>query len=117
MKSSPLFALFAIAAAAVHAQTPPARHANVSAVPGMSNAKPARSAAMPMSRGEVLKVLPNAILIKHGPIVNLGMDAMTMQFGVSDTQLLKSIKVGDKVRFVADRASGKFVVTHIEVAK
>lgn len=103
MKNIPLIAMLALAAACVHAQTAPA--------------KPAASAAAPMSQAEVLKVLPDAVLLKHGPIANLGMDAMTMQFGVADAKLLKAVKAGDKIRFAADKVNGKYVVTRIEQAK
>jgi Cu(I)/Ag(I) efflux system periplasmic protein CusF len=86
------------------------------AMRGMKDAAPP-AAEFPMSQGEVLKVAPKSVLLKHGPLANLGMDAMTMQFGVADPALLKSIKKGDKVRFVADRVNGQFVVTKIEAAK
>ena len=37
------------------------------------------------------------ITLKHGPIKNLEMDAMTMVFAVGDPTMLKTVKVGDKV--------------------
>jgi Cu(I)/Ag(I) efflux system periplasmic protein CusF len=113
MKAFPTLAVFVLAAiGAVHAQsaTP------MAAMPGTSSA-PKSGASFPMSQGEVLKVYPNAVLIRHGPIENMGMDAMTMQFGVPNGKLLKSIRKGDKVRFVVDRADGQFVVTRIERAR
>lgn len=73
--------------------------------------------AASMSEGEVLKVMPKAVLLKHGPIQNIGMDAMTMQFKVTDAKLLKAIRKGDKVRFVAGHVNGQFVVTRIERVK
>ena len=45
------------------------------------------------------------------------MPAMTMVFQVSDTAMLDLVKVGDKVRFSADKAGGAFTVTHLEAAK
>jgi Cu(I)/Ag(I) efflux system protein CusF len=109
-----LAAFFIIAPAAAAAQTP--SKANAQAIHGMESAAPP-TARFPMSQGEVLKVDPNSVLLKHGPLPNLGMDAMTMEFGVADPALLKSVKKGDKVRFVADRVNGQFVVTRIEPAK
>jgi Cu(I)/Ag(I) efflux system periplasmic protein CusF len=57
------------------------------------------------------------ITLKHGPIKNLGMDAMTMVFAVGDPTMLKTVKVGDKVKFEADRVNGRITVTKLEKAK
>jgi Cu(I)/Ag(I) efflux system periplasmic protein CusF len=109
-----LAAIAIITPVVASAQTPSTGKAP--AMPGMKDAAPP-AAEFPMSRGEVLKVNPKSVLLKHGPLANLGMDAMTMQFGVADPALLKSVKKRDKVRFVADRVNGQFVVTKIEAAK
>jgi Cu(I)/Ag(I) efflux system periplasmic protein CusF len=58
------------------------------------------------------------ITLKHGPIKKLEMeDSMTMVFRVQDPAMLKQIKVGDKVKFDADRINGQFTVTKIEKSK
>ncbi len=57
------------------------------------------------------------ITLKHGPIKNLEMDAMTMVFAVGDPTMLKTVKVGDKVKFEADRVNGRITVTKLEKAK
>lgn len=57
------------------------------------------------------------ITLKHGPIKNLDMDGMTMVFRVNDPEMLKKVKVGQKVKFEADRVNGQITVTKIEVAK
>ena len=70
--------------------------------------------------GEVKKVdaAANKITIRHGPIKQFDMeDPMTMVYRVKDPAILKSVKVGDKVKFNADRADGQFTVTKIEKAK
>lgn len=69
--------------------------------------------------GQVTKIDPaqNKVTLKHGPIKNLDMDAMTMVFVVADPAMLKTVKVGDKVRFEADRINGRITVTKIEQAK
>ena len=69
--------------------------------------------------GEVRKVDKDAkkITIKHGPIPNLDMPAMTMVFQVKDPALLDEVKTGDKVRFDAEKTGGQFTVTRIEPAK
>ena len=56
------------------------------------------------------------ITLQHGEIKSLDMPPMTMVFTVKDPALLEAAKPGDKVRFVAVREDGKFVVKAIEVA-
>ncbi|WP_181704815.1 copper-binding protein [Chthonobacter rhizosphaerae] len=65
--------------------------------------------------GEIKKINESAgkITIKHEPIPNLDMDAMTMVFRVADPAFLKQVKVGDKVNFEADRVNGAITVTSI----
>ncbi|MEP6791280.1 MAG: copper-binding protein [Ramlibacter sp.] len=72
-----------------------------------------------MTEGEVRKVDLDAkkLTLKHGPIKNLDMPAMTMVFQVADAAMLDKIKVGDKVRFRAADAGGKLTVTEIETRK
>ena len=53
------------------------------------------------------------VTLKHGPIENLGMPDMTMIFHVAKPIQITSLKVGDKVRFKADRVQGTFVVTEL----
>lgn len=70
-----------------------------------------------MADGQVTKIDESAgkITLKHGPIKNLDMDEpMTMVFRVSDPTLLKGIKVGDKVKFEADRVNGAITVTKMQ---
>jgi Cu/Ag efflux protein CusF len=73
-----------------------------------------------MINGQVTKIDVSAgkITLKHGPIKKLEMeDPMTMVFRVQDPAMLKQIKVGDKVKFDADRINGQFTVTKIEKSK
>ena len=72
-----------------------------------------------MSAGEVRKIdlQTGKLTIKHGPIVNLDMAAMTMTFRVQEPAALESLKVGDKIRFVAERINGSLIVTYIERAE
>ena len=80
---------------------------------------PAAAATTPMSEAVVRKIDPAAgkITLRHGPIVNLDMPPMTMVFQVSTPALLGAIKVGDKVRFSADKIGGAYTVTAIEVVR
>jgi Cu(I)/Ag(I) efflux system periplasmic protein CusF len=73
-----------------------------------------------MIDGQVTKIDESAgkITLKHGPIKKLDMDeGMTMVFRVQDPAMLKQVKVGDKVKFDADRVKGQITVTKIEKSK
>ncbi len=73
-----------------------------------------------MVDGQVTKVDQAAgkITLKHGPLKNLGMDeGMTMVFRVQDPAMLKDVKVGDKVKFEADKVNGAFTVTKMQKVK
>ena len=70
--------------------------------------------------GQVTKIDESAskITIKHGPIKKFDMDeGMTMVFRAQDPAMLKAVKVGDKIKFEADRVNGQFTVTKIEKVK
>ena len=72
-----------------------------------------------LADGEVRKVDKDAkkITLRHGPIQNLDMPAMTMVFQVKDPALLDKVNAGDKVKFSAEKIGGAFTVTGIEMAK
>ena len=73
-----------------------------------------------MVNGQVTKIDESAgkITLKHGPIKKLDMnEGMTMVFRVQDPAMLKQVKIGDKVKFDADRINGQFTVTMIERSK
>lgn len=70
--------------------------------------------------GEVTKIdaAGGKITLRHGPIPKLDMDmGMTMVFRVASPDLLSGVKVGDKIKFDADRTNGQFTVIKIEKAK
>jgi len=73
-------------------------------------------AADAMSTGEVRKIDKSTgkMTIKHGPLANVGMDAMTMVFRVKDKAMLDQVKVGDKINFVAEEPNGQLTVTRLE---
>ncbi len=70
-----------------------------------------------MVNGQVTKVDEAAgkITIKHGALKKFDMEeGMTMVFRAGDPAMLKSVKPGDRIRFVPDRVNGQFTVTKIE---
>ena len=74
------------------------------------------TASRSVSSGEVKKVDRSAgkMTIKHGPLTNLGMDAITMVFRVKDASMLDQVKTGDKINFVAEEPNGQLTVTKLE---
>ncbi len=72
-----------------------------------------------LANGEVRKIDKDAqkITLKHGPLQNLYMPAMTMVFRVKDPAMLEQVKPGDKVKFEAQKLGGAFTVTKIETVK
>jgi Cu/Ag efflux protein CusF len=94
-----------------HAQTAPASGADAVHHPA--------SAAAPRSDGQVRKVDKDQgkVTLRHGPLENLGMPAMTMVFQVADPKLLDGLKEGDRVRFTAEKVNGAFTVTALQAAR
>jgi Cu(I)/Ag(I) efflux system protein CusF len=80
---------------------------------------PATASQHDLVEGQVTKVdVPTErITLRHGPIKSLDMDSMTMLFRVKDKAMLKAVKVGDKVKFRAERVDGRITLTHIERTK
>ncbi len=70
-----------------------------------------------LATAEVMKVYlkEKRVLLKHGPIPNLGMSAMTMVFSVKNPKILNSLRPGNKIKFTAEQVQQDFVVTFIEV--
>jgi Cu/Ag efflux protein CusF len=69
--------------------------------------------------GEVRKVDKEAkkITLRHGPLPNLDMPAMTMVFQVKDPAMLDQVKPGEKVKFQAEKIGGAFTIIQIEPSK
>jgi len=80
---------------------------------------PTKAASAAMSEGEVRKVDKAAgrITLKHGPVPSIDMPPMTMVFVAEDPAMLDRVKVGDRVRFAADKVGDVYRVTRIEPAK
>jgi Cu/Ag efflux protein CusF len=79
-----------------------------------------KSVLAQMVDGQVTKMDESAgkITIKHGPLKQFDMEeGMTMVFRAQDPAMLKSVKVGDKIKFMPERINGQFTVTKIQKAK
>lgn len=74
------------------------------------------SAALKFTAGEVRKVDAETgkVTIRHEPIENLEMPAMTMVFKAGKPELLAGVKAGDKIRFRAETIAGAITVTEIQ---
>lgn len=70
-----------------------------------------------MSEGEIRRINKETgkVTIKHGPLQNLNMPGMTMLFSLQDPAVIDQIKEGDKIKFVADKVDGVFVVKSLQV--
>lgn len=109
MKTTHLIAALGLTVAfGAHAQTAPP--------PAVDHATHHATAAAPTTDGEVRKVDKGQgkVTLKHGPIANLDMPAMTMVFKAADPKLLDGLKEGDKVKFAAEKVNGVITVTAIQ---
>lgn len=84
----------------------------------MNHATTADQAALGdmIATGVVRKVdkAQGKLTIKHGPLANLDMPAMTMVFRVKDPAMLDRVKAGDNIHFRAERMHGVLTVTQID---
>ena len=74
----------------------------------MKSSAPAKQTPHPVA-AEIKKIDAQAgkVTLKHGPIENLGMSAMTMAFPLKDHASLKDFKEGDSVLATFDKVDGK----------
>jgi len=107
-------ALFAATGAAAQAEAPPAS-SPPTAQPAATPPVATDSAGRPWVEAEVRRVDPERqrVSLRHGPIPNLGMAAMTMVFQVRDPALLQRLRQGERIRFSADRVDGEYTLIDI----
>jgi Cu(I)/Ag(I) efflux system protein CusF len=88
-------------------------------VQAASHAGAAPTAMADLADGEVRKVDKDTqkITLKHGEIKSLDMPSMTMLFRVKDPAMLDQVKVGDKVKFKAEKSGGAITLTEIQVVR
>jgi Cu/Ag efflux protein CusF len=106
-----MVALLAALAVPAYAQQSPADHSDHHPAQAQDTAT--------LTDGEIRKVDKDAkkLTIRHGPILNLEMPAMTMVFQVKDPAMLDKVNAGDKIKFFAEKIRGAFTVTRIEPEK
>ncbi len=87
---------------------------SITAVPLTANAE-----NLPMVDGQVkeVKKKDGKVTIKHAPIPNLDMGAMTMVFTAKEKSMIKGLKVGDKIKFQTKDVGGKLTIMKLEKAK
>ena len=71
--------------------------------------------SLPVVNGTVTKIDTGQgkMTIRHDPIPNLDMGDMTMVFRAGSPDMLKQVKIGDTIRFTADRINGQITVVSI----
>lgn len=81
-----------------------------------AGASASTASSVKLTSGEVRKVdtEQGKLTIKHAPIENLDMPAMTMVFKASKPDQLKNLRAGDRIEFRAESQAGAFVVTEIK---
>jgi Cu(I)/Ag(I) efflux system periplasmic protein CusF len=79
----------------------------------------ASASSAPLTDGEVRKIDKAAgkVTIKHGPMPDLNMPAMTMAYRVKDKAMLDKLKPGDRIRFETESVGGAFTVVRLEKVK
>ncbi|NIA53058.1 copper-binding protein [Massilia sp. TW-1] len=82
-------------------------------------ASPSQADPDALTEGAIQKVDKDTgkLTIKHGPLNNLDMPAMTMAFKVQDPAVLDQAKVGEQVRFRVERVNGSLTITKLEASK
>jgi Cu/Ag efflux protein CusF len=80
-------------------------------------AEASQPAAMTEAEVRQIDKAAGKITLKHGEIRNLEMPAMTMAFAVKDPAMLEQVKVGDKVKFAAEKVGRAYTVTVIQPVK
>ena len=81
---------------------------------GGAKQQPRRRRACRTAKSAKVDTAAGKLTIKHGPLDNLGMDAMTMVFKVKDPAMLSQVKAGDKIDFVAQDVDGALTVVELK---
>lgn len=68
------------------------------------------------TKGTIKKIEAKSgkVTVKHEELKNLGMPAMTMVFRAKDDEMLKKLKEGQNIQFVAERVKGKLTLVELK---
>ena len=71
------------------------------------------------TKGEIrrLDIDNKKITIKHEEIKNLDMPQMSMVFYVENSEILKGVKPGDQIEFIADQKGTKYFVKQLRLSQ
>jgi Cu(I)/Ag(I) efflux system protein CusF len=72
--------------------------------------------AMKWVRAEIRKIDAenSKVTLRHEPLTELNMGAMTMVFRVDDATMLRGFAMGDRVKFVPESRAGQLFVNFME---
>lgn len=117
MKIIPTILLGLMVTAGIPALATTGSHDHTTLAPATTTAD-TTTAGQPQSDGEIKKIDKEAgkITVKHGPLENLGMPAMTMVFKVKDAAMLEQVKAGDKIKFTVEKLNGALTITALKSA-
>ena len=87
----------------------------VTLITGIVMSVAAHAQALPVINGTVTKIdtAQGKMTIRHEEIPNLDMGVMTMVFKAASPEMLTQVKVGEPIRFTADRVNGQITVVSI----
>jgi len=106
-----LIAALGLAATPVLAQS---MGGNMEGMPGMKHDMSANKSAQATGTVTALDVKAGTVTISHNPIAALNWPAMTMSFKVNPVSLVKTVKVGQKIRFTVMTGGAAPEVTTIQ---
>ncbi len=111
-----LFAASLPAMADHHQGTHDATHGATHEAHGTAAANGTNEAADEFVNAEVRKIDAEAgkLTLKHEAIPKFNMAGMTMAFRLAEPSMLEGLAVNDRVRFIADKRNGQFVIVRIE---
>jgi Cu/Ag efflux protein CusF len=91
------------------------QHIGLAALIGLGSSLSVIAQDGALSEGEIRKIDRDnkKITLKHGEIKNLDMPGMTMVFQLREAAMADQLKVGDKVRFRAEKSASGFMVTEL----
>ncbi len=92
------------------------RTAAISAALATFALTPATALAETWTKAEVraIDAEENKITLKHEPLAEFDMPAMTMVFRVTDPTKLEGVAEGDKIEFVAGNENGQMIVKDLK---